>query len=55
MACRGYRSLQNLVAISQSITDPLLMLKQVVKEIMAKIGYLVQGLVAKVEDTVANG
>ena len=30
-------------------------IKQVVKDIMMKIGYLVQGLVAKVEDTVANG
>ena len=29
--------------------------KEVVKETMPKIGYSVQGLVAKVKDTVANG
>ena len=30
-------------------------LKQVVKGTMAKIGYSIQGIVAKVKDTVANG
>ena len=45
---RGSRSLQNIVAIS---TGYLL----IRVECNVKIGYLVQGLVAKVKDTVANG
>ena len=49
---RGSRSLQNLVAISQRSWRPLLTLKAGC--IMAKIGYSIQGLVAKVKDTVAN-
>ena len=32
-----------------------LILKQVVKEAMGKIAYSVQGLVAKVKDTIADG
>ena len=36
-------------------TDQFRSQKQVVKGTMAKIGYSIQGTVAKVKDTVANG
>ena len=52
---RGSRSLQNLVAISQKYCQPLLTIKAGVWEVMAKIGYSIQKVVAKVKDTVANG
>ena len=52
---RGSRSLQNLVAISQRSWRPLLTLKTSCKGNNGKIGYSIQGLVAKVKDTVANG
>ena len=51
---RGSQSIQNLVAIFQNITDQWWSQEPVVKE--TKIATpTVQGLVAKVKDTVANG
>ena len=51
----GSRSLQNLIIKDNTITDQCSLQKLVVKEAVAKIGYSIQGLVAKVKDTVANG
>ena len=54
----GSQSSQNLVAISIGYCQTLLTVKQVVYVYVGcnvKIGYSVQGLVAKVKDTVANG
>ena len=50
------QGLPKLIAISQRFCQPLLTLEAgcVQEIIMAKIGYSVRGLVAKVKDTVAN-
>ena len=50
---RGSRSLQNLVAVTQRYCQPLLTLKA--GHIGNNDKYNIQGLVAKVKDTVANG
>ena len=49
------QSLQNLIAISQRSWQPLLTLKAGCIGNNGKIGYSIQGLVAKVKDTVAIG
>ena len=53
--CRGFRSLQNLVAISQRYYRCLLTLKAGCKGYKDENWLLSPGLVAKVEATVANG
>ena len=51
----GSRSLQNLVAISPKYYWPVLVTKAGCKGDNGKNGYSIQGLVAKVKDTVSNG
>ena len=52
---RGSWSLQNLVAIFQRYNQPVLTSTAGCMGKDGKIGYSIQGLVAKVKDTVANG
>ena len=49
------RSLRNLVANSHKYYWPVLISKAGYKGNNGKIGYSIQGLVAKVKDTAANG
>ena len=52
---QGFPKLTKFVAISQRYHQPILTLRAGCIGVMAKIGYSVQELVAKLKDTIANG